>query len=71
MKSVCSGRHRHLQKHLGWLAGLFLQRFGRKPPEKNAAHMYKQDFSTSTQRLGLRFTDRLRDVFRRHWLRLK
>ncbi|HPO68839.1 MAG TPA: hypothetical protein PKV53_00890 [Anaerohalosphaeraceae bacterium] len=56
---------------MGWLAGLFLQRFGRKPPEKNAAHMYKQDFSTSTQRLGLRFTDRLRDVFRRHWLRLK
>jgi len=27
------------------------------------------DFSTSTQKLGVRFTDRIRDIFRHRWVK--
>lgn len=29
----------------------------------------KMEFSSSTQRLGLSFTEKVRDVFRRRWIR--
>lgn len=69
--SDCSNEHPLPPKHLGWLAGIFMHLFGRRPPEKTAAQLYRQDFSTSMQRLGVRFSDCLRNVFRRRWLRLK
>ena len=31
--------------------------------------LQKHDFPASTQRLGIRFTDSLRDFFRRRWIR--
>jgi hypothetical protein len=29
----------------------------------------KMEFSTSTQKLGVRFTDRIRDIFRGRWVK--
>jgi hypothetical protein len=29
------------------------------------------EFSTSTQRIGVRFIDKIRDVFRHRWLKVK
>jgi len=53
----------------GWLAGLFTSLFG-KCPRKPAVEDFKRaEFKTSTQRLGIRFTEKIRDVFRFRWLR--
>lgn len=53
---------------LGSLAGRVLLLFGRRPgiTEKD---MQKIEFKTSTQRLGLRFTEKIRNIFRRKWLK--
>jgi hypothetical protein len=52
----------------GFFAGLFLSVFGKK--HRVAEEDFKRnEFSTSTQRLGVRFTDRIRDVFRFRWIR--
>ena len=59
------------KKRLGLGAGLLLSVFGRKPRSHSAAELYKQDFHPNTQKMGLRFTERLRKVFRSQWLRLK
>jgi hypothetical protein len=52
----------------GFFAGLFLSVFGRKR-RVAAGDSMRMEFSTSTQRLGVRFTDRIRDVFRFRWIR--
>jgi hypothetical protein len=52
----------------GFLAGVVLNIFGRKR-KITPADLHRADFPTSTQRMGLRFTERLRDVFRGRWLR--
>ena len=43
--------------------------FDRKRPD--ARQMQRLDFSSSTQRMGLRFTENLRDRWRRRWLKLR
>jgi hypothetical protein len=55
-------------KHLGIFAGLMLNLFGRKR-KPSPEDFRKMEFSHSTQRMGLRFTDRLRNAFRHRWLR--
>jgi hypothetical protein len=52
----------------GWLSGLVLRLFSRKPMV-TSSDLKAADFPTSTQRMGLRFTDKLRDAFRPRWLR--
>ena len=42
---------------------------GKNRPE--ARRLRQFDFSSSTQRLGLRFTERLRDLWRTRWLKLR
>jgi hypothetical protein len=55
----------------------FLARIGgwlltaRRPRRIAPADLAKADFKTSTQRLGVRFTDRIRDTFRFKWLRTR
>ena len=56
---------------LGFGAGLLLNLFGRKPESDSAAELYKKDFHPNTQKMGLRFTERMRKVFRLRWLRVK
>lgn len=43
---------------------------GRKRPVTGRL-LARKDFKTSTQRIGVRFSDRLRDALRGGWLRLK
>lgn len=59
------------QKRLGLGAGLLMGLWGRKQQRLSSAELYEQDFHPNTQRMGLRFTERMRNVFRNRWLRLK
>jgi hypothetical protein len=40
--------------------------FKKKLKSKNLKEI---DFSTSTQKIGVRFTDRIRDIFRHRWVK--
>jgi hypothetical protein len=53
---------------LGSLAGGMLSIFG-KSPKPTTDDLKRTEFKTSTQRLGIRFTERIRSVFRFRWLR--
>jgi hypothetical protein len=55
--------------HLGWLAALLAGLSRRKARSIDAKDLRTHDHSTSTQRLGVRFTERIRDTFRFRWLR--
>jgi hypothetical protein len=59
------------QHRLGWGAGLIVGLFGRKPRSLSDTELYKNDFHPNTRNMGLRFSDRLRKVFRLRWLRLE
>lgn len=50
---------------LGWLAGL-LSVFA---PRKITPEICRRDRRTGTQRIGVRFTERLRNHFRTHWIK--
>jgi hypothetical protein len=52
----------------GFLAGVFLSIFGKSRTKPTAEDFKRAEFKTSTQRIGLRFTDGIRDVFRFRWL---
>ena len=54
---------------LGFLAGGILLLFGRSAGKPTVEDMKRAEFKTSTQRLGLRFTEKIREVFRFKWLR--
>jgi hypothetical protein len=51
------------------LAGLLLYLFGKSQPKATAGDLKQADFPTSTQRLGMVFTERIRDIFRFRWVR--
>ena len=54
---------------LGYVAGLLSRlRIGRTR-RLTSADLRKHDYSTSTQRLGIRFAERIRDTFRFRWLK--
>jgi hypothetical protein len=54
---------------LGYVAGVISRlRIGRVP-DTTPTDLRRQDYPTSTQRMGLRFTERVRDTFRFRWLR--
>ena len=54
---------------LGFIAGMLATVFGAKPAKPTAEDLKKMEFGASTQRLGVRFTERIRDVFRFKWLK--
>ena len=53
----------------GLLAGLILSIFGKSASRLGGADLRGADFKTSTQGMGFRFTDRVRDVFRFRWIK--
>jgi hypothetical protein len=61
--------HRKTNAVLGFLAGALSAVFGAKSAKPTAEDLKQVDFGTSTQRLGVRFTERIRDVFRFKWLK--
>jgi hypothetical protein len=61
--------HPKINSLLGSLAGLFLSLFGKSPAKPDAEDLKRAEFKTSAQRLGIRFTERIRKVFRFKWLK--
>jgi len=63
----------HCRKRTGsirsWIAGLCAAIFHKRVEKPNVEDYRKVEFRVSTQRLGVRFTDRIRDVFRFRWIR--
>jgi hypothetical protein len=56
---------------LGSIAAHLMSVFGKSPAKPTAEDLGRMEFKTSTQRLGIRFTERIRDVFRFRWIRRK
>ena len=54
---------------VGAIAGWILSLFGKGPGKPTSDDLSKAEFKTSTQRMGVRFSERIRDVFRFKWLR--
>ena len=54
---------------LGFAAGLLAGLFPTRLPEITAEDLQSNDYSTSTQRMGVRFTERIRNAFRFRWIR--
>jgi len=53
---------------LGFIAGILGNAFGSRAAKPTTQDLKNADFPASTQRLGLRFTERIRDVFRFKWI---
>ena len=53
------------------LAAVLLTVFGRSPAKPTSKDLSRMEFKTSTQRMGVRFRERIRDVFRFKWIRKK
>jgi hypothetical protein len=58
-----------LNSFFSLLCGLLLSIFVKSPPRPTAADLQQAEFKTSTQQLGIRFTEKIRDVFRFKWLK--
>jgi len=54
---------------LGLLAAGLSSLFGTSPKKPDVDDLRRADFGTSTQRLGIRFSEKIRDVFRLKWLK--
>lgn len=54
---------------LGAVSGALITLFPKKSPKNTRAKLKKHDFSTSTQRLGARFSEQIRGAFRHRWLK--
>ncbi|MGA2322482.1 MAG: hypothetical protein ABSG22_01380 [Sedimentisphaerales bacterium] len=61
--------HRKTNTVLGFLAGLLATVFGTKTAKPSVEDLKRAEFGTSTQKIGVRFTERIRDVFRFEWLK--
>jgi hypothetical protein len=59
--------HNKKSSRLGFLAGLAALFGGRN--KTVAEDMQKLEFKASTQRIGVSFTDKIRDVFRHKWIK--
>jgi len=63
-----SSRPAKTGSYLGRLAGLLLKFFG-KSPKLTQKNLDNIEFSTSTQRMGIGFNERIRAFFRLKWLK--
>ena len=61
--------YRKTNNVLGLIAGVLAAAFGAKTGKPNTEDLKRTEFSASTQRLGVRFTERIRDVFRFKWVK--
>jgi len=58
-----------INSFLGFIAGGLLLIFGKRAVRPTEDDFKQTEFKTSTQRLGIRFTEKIRRVFRTKWLR--
>ena len=61
--------HSKIKSILGFFAGGILSIFGKSPVKPTGNDLRQAEFKTSTQYLGIRFTERIRQVFRFKWLK--
>jgi hypothetical protein len=54
---------------LGLLAGKILSVFGKSHIKPTQEDLRRMEFKTSTQRIGVSFTDKIRRVFRFRWMK--
>jgi hypothetical protein len=54
---------------LGYAVGLFSHLHIRRSPKITPDDLRKHDYPISTQKMGIRFTERIRDTFRFRWLK--
>lgn len=54
---------------LGFAGAVLLRWFGRRSSCVTTDDLGRHEYATSTQRIGIRFTDRIRDTFRFRWIR--
>jgi hypothetical protein len=58
-----------INSFLAFVAGLVLAIFGKSPAKPTPSDLKQADFKTSTQQMGIRFTEKIRDAFRFRWLK--
>jgi hypothetical protein len=58
-----------INSFLGLLVAGLLLLFGKSPARPTEKDLKRAEFKTSTQRLGIRFTERIREVFRFRWIK--
>lgn len=54
---------------IGAVIALILSLFTKNTEKVTAGDLEKSEFKSSVQRMGVRFTDRIRNVFRGRWIR--
>ena len=59
-----------INSFLGLIAGWILSLFGKSPRKSVVDDLERADFKTSTQYLGVRFSEKIRDIFRFRWLKV-
>ncbi len=60
---------RKMDQTIGYIAGCLLSVFGKAPPGPTTDDLSRAEFKTSTQRLGVQFTEKIRNVFRFKWIK--
>lgn len=55
------------KRFLGAIAGLFI---GVKKPAADSESDKMDHFKSSTQRIGVRFSEKIRSVFRKRWIKI-
>lgn len=60
-----------INSFLGLVAAGILSLFGKKSGKVTTEDLERAEFKTGTQRLGIRFSEKIRDVFRFRWIRKK
>jgi len=58
-----------INSFLGLLAAGLLSLFGKSTRKPMADDLKRADFKTSTQILGVRFNEKIRDIFRFRWIK--
>ncbi|MFZ2148782.1 MAG: hypothetical protein WAV28_16335 [Sedimentisphaerales bacterium] len=58
-----------INSFLSLLAAGLLAIFGRSPARPTTNDLNRMEFKSSTQRLGIRFSERIREVFRFRWIK--
>ena len=59
-----------INSFLGLVAGWLLSLFGKSPRKFVVDDLKQADFKTSTQHMGIRFSKKIRDIFRFRWLKI-
>jgi hypothetical protein len=59
----------YLRKTFHIAAAWLVNRLCRKKPKSSPELFREKEFSANTQKMGIRFTDKLRSIFRKKWIR--